>query len=254
VGRLLSMSDENRTPSGPGFRTTLWTVVRRAGDDQAQDVVRNGALEELCRTYWSPLYVWLRRDGHDPEQAKDLVQGLFVRLLEGKALSQVDAHRGRFRHYLLAALKNHVLNQRDHEHAARRGGGRTPVPLDMSDAEEGLPAVGVAAPDHAFEQEWARSLVRGVLADLERAEISRGRGEVFKALAPFLSSPPPPGALDRAGDLLSLRKSAVKVSLHRLRRRFAETIRSRIADTVETPDEAEDELQNLLAALSAKNE
>ncbi|MAE63872.1 MAG: RNA polymerase subunit sigma-24 [Phycisphaeraceae bacterium] len=234
------------------FHTTLWSVVRQAGD--AANEERRRALETLCVTYWQPLYSWCRRDGKSEDEAQELVQGLFARLLDSESLTNLDPARGRFRGWLLAALKNHVVNEREHARAERRGGGRPPLPIDVRAAERtwSEEPAAEARPDDVFDRDWARTLTRGVLADLQRDEIARGRGEVFDALESWLAAPPPAGALERIADGLGMRKSAIKVALHRLRRRFSEGVRTRIAQTVAAPEDVEEELRTLIGALAEK--
>src|SRR5262245_23008400 len=170
-----------------GFATTRWTVVLRAGERAGPEA--REALASLCEAYWYPLYAFLRRRGHAPEDAADLTQGFFARLLEKNALAAVRRGRGRFRSYLLAALENHLQNRRRGERAKKRGGGRTPLSLDRADAEERyrLEPAHEMTPERVYKRRWALTLLERAL-DLLRAEMeAAGKGELFAKLKPSLN-------------------------------------------------------------------
>lgn len=240
------------TPTAPrDFALTRWSLIRRAGEADA-DVAR-AALEELCRAYWLPLYAFARRSGHDAHRAEDLVQGFFADLIARRDLERSSAEKGRFRSFLLAALQNFVSKQRAAERALKRGGGAKALAIDAHDADErlGLAAPTNESPERAFERAWARELLDGALDDLEREYAGTGRRAVFDALKSTLQGESYDA--QRVAAELGATEGAVKVAAHRLRTRFGEALRARIAQTVTSSEEVEAELRELLRALSESN-
>lgn len=209
------------------------------------------ALEELCRTYWSPLYAFVRRSGLSPHAAQDVVQGFLARLLEREDLAQVDPLRGRFRSYLLAGLRHFLVSENRRENAQKRGGGAPLIPLvpAASEAEELPLATLELSPDEAYDRRWAETLIDRALVALKGEHEARGKLEFFETLKPALA-----GELSEdqtaVGARLGLTPGAVAVALHRLRLRFRELVRREVAQTVNTPEELEDELRNLQAIMS----
>lgn len=209
------------------------------------------ALAYLCERYWYPLYAYVRRAGHDAERAQDLVQGFFARLLDKRDLGGALPGRGTFRSFLLGALRHFVANAAEAERAWKRGGRASLLSLDF-DAAEGRYALGLAdgrTPERLFEAEWARALLERVLQLLAAEYAEKGKGELFQRLQVGLG-----GELGEAGRAalaleLGTSSGALKVALHRLRRRYRELLRHEIAQTLTDPAEAEDELRALFAAL-----
>lgn len=234
------------------FRTTHWSVVLRAGDIAAPESAQ--ALETLCRNYWYPLYVFVRRRGHDAEAAKDLTQEFFARFLEAGSLRDAQSDRGRFRTFLLAAMKNFLAKEWRDANRLKRGGGCEILAWDQFDPEERYrlePPSGEATADALFDRRWAQTLVTRVLERL-REEMDRERlGERFAALKPFLQGDASGGSYADAAAKLQLSEPAVKSAIHRLRRRYAELIREEIAQTVASPEEINDEVRHLISALAA---
>ena len=236
-------------PEG-AFHTTRWSVVLAA------QAGRRPELEELCRAYWWPLYAYARRAGASAEEAEDVVQGFFARLIEKDDLAAVAPEKGRFRAFLLVALKHHLANERDRARAAKRGGGRvraaSELGLDFAGADErlALEAGGTSDPERAFEVAWARELLRAAVEELGAEYRASGRGAVFEVLRGELAG----AGGDQAAyaERLGLTPGAVKVAIHRLRARFQERVRARIAATVASDEEVEDELTALLGALSGR--
>ena len=236
------------TRTAAGFHTTHWTVVlaARRGDDTSA----RGALASLCATYWYPLYAFIRRRGYESHAAEDLTQEFFTRLLAKAWLAGVDPQRGKFRAFLLATLKHFLANEQDREHAQRRGGGQTLLPLDSGDAETRyrLEPADSATPEKAFERQWALAVLEQVLARLQAEAAADGKAALFAALQPFLVG-------DRgrtyaaAAQALGLTEGALKVAVHRLRRRYRELLREEIAHTVADPAEIEDEIRYLRQCL-----
>ena len=167
----------------PVFATTRWSVVLAAGESDT-DVARD-ALSRLCETYWYPLYAFLRRRGHDVEEARDLTQGLFAHPLGRGDIRRADPSRGRFRSFLLTAAKNFVINRQEAERALKRGGGREPLPLDFDAAEGRFRQEGVEheTPEKLYEAAWARELLDRVMDRLRRDYEARGKRALFEALA-----------------------------------------------------------------------
>ncbi len=234
------------------FRTTHWSVVLRAGDVAAPESAQ--ALETLCRHYWYPLYVFVRRRGHDPEMARDLTQEFFARFLEAGSLRDAHADKGRFRTFLLASMKNFLAKEWRDANRLKRGGGQEILAWDQFDPEERYrlePASDEADPDALFDRRWAQTLVTRVLERL-RDEMEREQlGDRFAALKPFLQGDTSGGSYAEVAAKLQLSEPAVKSAIHRLRRRYAEMIREEIAQTVASEAEVNDEVRHLISALAA---
>jgi RNA polymerase sigma factor (sigma-70 family) len=232
------------------FPTTRWTLVVAAGDPQRKEA--RSALVSLCENYWYPLYAYLRRRGYPADQAQDLTQEFFIRLLEGRYLDRADPEKGRFRSFLLVSLKFFVADEEDRLRARKRGGGML-VPMELSSGEERYqrePAHG-ETPERIFERRWALSMLDRVMEKLRKEFILHGRPEHFERLKGFLLGQPdaPYAALARD---MNTSEGALKVAIHRLRKRYRELFRLEIADTVADPAEVESELRFLAAVLSKK--
>lgn len=234
----------------PAFVTTHWSVVLAAG--RSETTQARNALEQLCRTYWQPLYAYVRRCGHSPEDAKDLTQEFFARLLERKLVAKADPRRGRFRSFLLASLKHFLAHEWEKAHARKRGGGAQVLPLEFDTAESrcGQPIAPGDTPDRAFDRQWALTLLDVVLARLRREYSDAGREDLFLGLKDTLAGGRSEIPYRELADRLRMSEGAVKVAAHRLRRRYRELLREEIAHTVSGPEEVEEELRQLLAALS----
>ncbi len=228
------------------FPSTLWTVVLHAGRNDPAEA--QSALAQLCRDYWYPLYSFTRRRGHSPHDAQDLTQGFFAHLLEKRALGHVDPQMGRFRTFLLASLKNFLANDRDRAHAVKRGGGQTIFSLDQADAESRfrLEPSHESTPERNFERQWALTLLDQTLAALRDEYHAAGKGDLFEELKAVLTGPA--NAYAEIAVRLGRSEGAIKVAVHRLRRRYREVLRGRIAETVGDAD-VDDEMRHLVAAL-----
>ena len=234
------------------FETTHWSLVLTAGADASSDARR--ALTTLCETYWYPLYAYVRRQGYEPEDAQDLTQGFFARFLEKHDVRAARPTRGRFRSFLLASLKHFLLNEVAHRHRLKRGGGHTLQPLDVDGAEgrylRELPDSDT--PETIFDRDWARAVLLRVLARLRRESIDRGKAVEFDHLKMCLIGESPEGGYRSVGRALGLSEGAVKVTVHRLKRRYRDLLREEIAATVLTEDALEQEIQHLFRALSTR--
>jgi RNA polymerase sigma-70 factor (ECF subfamily) len=211
------------------------------------------ALETLCRTYWYPLYVYVRGQGKSPHDAQDLTQEFFARLLEKKYLRLADPDRGKFRAFLLKALKHFLVNEWEKARTQKRGGGQCAIPLDADIAESRYAAEPVhALPlDQVYEKRWAVTLIEAVLARVRENYEAAGRLPVFETLKGFIWGDQTKLSYAEVAPQLGLTEGAVKVAVHRLRARYRELLRAEIAQTVATPGEVDEELQHLIAVLAA---
>lgn len=240
----------DRTSFSPGlFSTTHWSVVVAAGaSDAKQSAI---ALENLCRTYWYPLYAFVRRQGHSPEDAADLTQAFFYRLLSKGVLGVASPQRGRFRSFLLAALKNFLANEWDRGRAQKRGGSVEIFSLDGEDAERQYllePSEGLD-PAQLFDRRWALTVLDEALRLLEVEQSAAGKERIFRSLQGFLIGEGAAGSYVEVASNLGLTEAAVKMAVLRLRARCRELLREEIARTVSSPREIDEEYQALVAAL-----
>lgn len=233
-------------PAVRRFATTRWSLVVAAGRPDAPDGA--GALADLCRLYWYPVYAYVRRRGHRPHDADDLTQAFFARLLEKGALAAAAPERGRFRTFLLTACQHFLANEHHRAHAAKRGG--RVESLDLTDAEGRYvrePARD-EPPERLFERRWALDLLGRVLARLRQEYEADGKGPLFEALKDRLTGDDAAGYAAVAG-ALGLTAGAAKTAAYRLRRRYGELLREEIAETVAAPAEIDEEVQALFRAL-----
>ena len=241
--------DSAASPPSDTFATTRWTVVLAAGrPDSPQAAV---ALEELCRTYWFPLYAYVRRRGPTREDAEDLTQAFFARLLEKGFLESADAERGRFRAFLLTALKRFLANEWDRSRTLKRGGGATPFPLDPQQADtQFLAASNDLPPDRAFDREWAVALLERVVVRLRDDCASEGRAAQFDHLKVFLTSSKGTSSHADTAAALGMEEGAVRVAVHRLRKRYRQLLRDEVAQTLTEGAEVDAEMAALFGAFS----
>jgi DNA-directed RNA polymerase specialized sigma24 family protein len=241
----------NEPPPPARFPTTHWSRVARAGGPPTPEA--RAALAELCGAYWFPIYALIRRKGHDPDAALDLTQDYFARLLEKGTVAAADPVKGRFRSFLLTDCSFFLADRRDRDRALKRGGGRPVLSIDARDAEGrflGEPSHD-RTPERMFERDWALALIARAFDELERHYAGTGRSELFRRLKPLVS--PGPDAAPRAAVAaeLGLTDANLRVALHRLRTRFAATLRREVAATLRDvgDDAIEEELRALFAVL-----
>ena len=232
------------------FATTHWTVVLQAGRRAAPESDR--ALEELCRTYWFPLYAYVRRRGYARADAEDLTQAFFARFLAKNYLEGLSAERGRFRAYLLAALQHFLANEWDKAQRQKRGGGTTSLSLDWETADTKFQVVAQneLSPDQAFDREWALALLGQVIARLQTECETGGKGRLFEQLKMFLAAGKSETAQSEVAQALGMEAGAVRVAVHRLRKRYRQLLREEIAQTLSDPALVDEEMRALFGAFS----
>src|SRR5689334_15417428 len=237
-------------PGSSQFPATRWTLVVAAGDPQRKEA--RSALVSLCESYWYPLYAYLRRRGYPADQAQDLAQEFFLRVLEGRYFDRANPEKGRFRSFILTSLKFFVADEEDRQRARKRGGGRA-VPLEFASGEERYQREPGhdETPERIFERRWALSVLDRVVERLRNEFLQHGHPEHFERLKIFLlgQSDAPYAALARE---MKTSEGALKVAIHRLRKRYRELFRQEIADTVADPAEVEAELRYLAGVLTRK--
>jgi len=248
----VSSIHSSQSTSAPGdiFATTRWTVVLAAGERHTPQSDR--ALEELCRTYWFPLYAYVRRRGHPKADAEDLTQAFFARFLEKNPLAGLSGERGRFRAFLLAALKNFLANEWDKSQCRKRGGNVTHLSLDWQDADTRFQVTASAepGPDQAFDREWAVALLGRVIDRLRGECVAEGRETQFDQLKVFLTAGK--GAVPQAevARALGMDAGALRVAVHRLRKRYRALLRDEIAHTLSDPAQVDEEMRALFGAFA----
>lgn len=241
---------EERAASHAAFATTRWTIVLNSGDLDAPESRR--ALEELCRTYWRPIYAFVRRLGHSSHDAQDLTQEFFARLLTSGSLHRVDPAKGRFRSFLLASLKNFLANEWDKAQCLKRGRGAEIFPLDTTDAENACPIAANPnlGPERVFDRQWALALLDQVLNRLRTEFSASGKSAIFEELKDTLTRDRASLPYSEIAKRLAMSEGAVKVAVHRLRSRYRELLRIEIAATLEDPGQVDEELKELFSALT----
>src|SRR5262245_45699297 len=245
------MDSRHDTPVHDVFVTTRWTVVLSAGRKSSAQSDR--ALGELCQTYWYPLYAYVRRQGQTKEDAEDLVQGFFARFLEKNYLEGLSAERGKFRAFLLASLKHFLANEWDKANRQKRGGGAQHLSLDWHSADERyhLDSLDAASPDRLFDREWALALLERVVKRLREECAAAGKTPLFECAKGYLMVGESAIPYTQAARELQMDEGAVRVAVHRLRKRYREVLRDEIAQTLADPAQVAEELCSLQAALAS---
>jgi RNA polymerase sigma-70 factor (ECF subfamily) len=233
------------------FPSTQLSLVRIAAQGSGEE--SRQALATLCRLYWYPLYAFVRRQGYTPDAAQDLTQAFFTRLLEKKYLKDYARDRGRFRSFLLASLKHFLSNERDRTNAQKRGGGVSALSLDAviqaGERRYSLEPRSELTPDRIFERQWALTVLERVISRLQSEFDQTGKGPQFERMKPFLTGDETRIPYAELAGQLDLTEGALKVAIHRLRRRFREVLRDEIAQTVVQPHEIQDEIRYLVSVL-----
>jgi len=248
------MSDKTpkcSTPSGAGqFATTHWSVILAAGDSASTQ--HEPALDTLCQTYWFPLYAYLRRRGYDTHQAEDYTQGFFAGILERKGLQRADPKYGKFRSFLLASLKNFLADEWDRARAQKRGGDKNVISLDFDAAASryDLEPADRLSPEKLFERSWALTVLTRAMDRLKAESVASDKQRLFDRLKVYLAAEKDAVSYRDVAGELNMTEGAVKVAVHRLRRRYRELVRDEIAQTVTTEAQVDEEIRDLFAALA----
>lgn len=233
------------------FATTHWTVVLAAGQGNSREA--ETALEELCGTYWFPLYAFVRRQTPSREDAEDLTQAFFARFLEKNYLEKLNSQKGKFRAFLLASLKHFLANEWDRARSQKRGGGALPLSLDWQHADARYRTTEPAdtlSPDKLYDRAWAITLLEKVLARLREEHLPPDKARLFEQLRPFLMVGASAIPYADAGAGLNLTEGAVRVAVHRLRRRYRELLREEVAQTISDTSQVAEEMRTLFSAFS----
>src|ERR1035438_8975805 len=232
------------------FTTTHWSLVLNARDPSSP--LATEALEKLCRTYWYPLYVYVRRQGEDDETAKDLTQGFFARLLEKNYLAQVQREKGKFRSFLLASLKHFLADQRDKARAQKRGGGQPIISLDDTTCEDRyrLEPVEVMDAEKLYERRWALTLLEHARVRVREEYLKAGKAKLYDRLNALESREQNASSYAKLAAELGLTEIAVKSAVFRMRQRYRELVREEVANTVESPAEVDAEITYLIRVVS----
>ena len=251
---VTSLTARSEGPGGPdwpvAFTTTHWSVVLTAQDESP---AAHEALEKLCRTYWRPIYAFLRRQGFRPAEAEDITQGFFAQLLERRSLNAVRKEKGRLRSYLLGALKYFLADEQRRSMAIKRGKGQRLIPIEEMRADERIemePADPVTA-EMIYERRWALTVLERVINRLKDEYRAAGNAALFDSLKQLL--PDEPGAPSQAeiAARLGMTENAIRQAFYRFRQRYQSLLREEIAHTVATPADIEDELRHLISVVEA---
>ncbi len=247
-----SAKSAGAAPRVAQFATTRWSMVLHAGQAGSKTSSARDALARLCRMYWFPLYAHVRRRGFSAHDAEDLTQEFFARILARQSIAQADPARGRFRAFILTTLDHFLSDARDRARAAKRGGDRELLSLDLSDAETRFAGVADsgASPDQMFDREWALAVLRSVLARLEEEYGAAGKTELFAALKSTLTGARDSQPYAELAVRLGRNENAVRVAVHRLRQRYRALLQAEVADTVASDEDANAEMRVLLQALA----
>jgi RNA polymerase sigma factor (sigma-70 family) len=231
------------------FQTTLWTTVVAAGEKSSPD--SQAALARLCQIYWRPVYAYVRKRTPSPEQAEDLTQSFFARLLEKNYIARADRKRGRFRSFLMTSVENFLCDEHDRATSLKRGGKQRSLSLDLVLADEEKEPALALTPAQAFEKRWARSLLDQVMSQLANESRRNGRFHLFEHLQAHLWGEADSISYDGLSKELGMSHVHLRVAVHRMRQRYREILREEIAQTVASPEEVEEEIRYLLQIVSS---
>lgn len=245
-----NLQDKDSPTAASSFQTTHWTLIQRAR--HADDTAARNALNDLCASYWRPLYAFTRRQGATPHEAEDLTQAFFVHFLDQDALARVEPGLGKFRSYLLVCLKNFLANERARAHAQRRGAGLKLLPLDLEDAERRylIEPADHRTPEAIYERRWACEVLERALDELRREHASDEERQQFEELAAFLPGGRSPPSRPELAVRRGVTVGAIDVAIHRLRHRFGILLRQQVARTVSSDEEVKQEIRDLISILS----
>lgn len=231
------------------FATTHWSVILSAGDIHGPKV--SEALEKLCRTYWPPLYTYVRRQGHGPEDAQDLTQAFFAKLLQKNFWARADRKKGRFRNFLLTALRQFLLDERDRARTAKRGGGVSFIPFDEEVGEEHFADGLNLSSEDQFERQWALTVLKQARAALQRECAATGKAELYERINLLGDQKETAVPYAAIAQDLGMSVSALKTAVSRLRERYGQFVRQEVGQTVSSPAEIDSEIRHLLSVIGA---
>lgn len=235
---------------GAQFPSTHWTVVLKAGNNSSE---AHEAMSNLCSAYWFPLYAFIRRRGYSAEEAEDLTQEFFIQIINGQLLCRLQKEGGKFRSYLLTALKAFLANQWHRQHAQKRGGGRQFVPIDeTAEARYQAAASELTMPEIEFDKQWAFTLLNRVLGAVRKDYEDRGSGNLLDHLKSFLPGSETPASYEQTAKTLHMTETAVRMAVHRLRKTYGRLLREEIAQTISGPEQIDEEIRALIQVLSAE--
>lgn len=245
-------SSHSERPRAQSFATTQWSRGLAAGG--GDEPISREAIAELCQTYWYPLYAFVRRRGHSAQDAEDLTQEFFLRVMEREWIARADQTKGRFRTFLLTMLTRFLANEWDKASCQKRGGHLRQLSLTVEDAEERLlrEPVDPGTPEQAFDRQWALTVLDRVLARLREDYVQRDQAAVFETLKPSLIGDREAQPYQRLAEDLGMTEGSVKTAVHRLRQRYRQRLLGEIAQTVASPEEAESELRHLFRVLAVR--
>ncbi len=250
LGKTSSLHSLHTSPGR--FAATRWSVVLAAADPRGgAGTVSKRALADLIQAYWMPLHSFVRRQGEAAASAEDIVQDFFAALLEKQYLAQVDRSKGKFRSFLLAAMQHFLSKERDKRRAKKRGGAHTIIALDglSAEARYALEPADNVTPERLYERQWALTVLELVLARLRKEYEDSGKGKLYKALEPCLTQGAKAIDYCRISKELGIAEGSARVAAHRIRRRYRDLLRREIAQTVNSPDQVEEEIAYLLKCL-----
>lgn len=238
-----------RPTKSDSFKTTQWALVAAAGSKSTPE--SHAALATLCELYWRPLYAYVRRQGYLMHEAEDLTQGFFAKLLASDLLKTADRHLGKFRSYLLGALKHYLKNELTRDHAIKRGGHKVFISLNLDDAELLLDRelLDERSAEDVFDRQWALTVINRALDRLREEFVHTHKAELFGHLQAYLTRPDSSARYRELSLELQMSESAVKVAIHRMRRRYRQFVRLEVGRTVQAPTEIDEEVRDLFAAL-----
>jgi len=241
-------SNTNTSAPSPRFMTTRWTMVLQAGTDGPK---RDAAMEQVCRTYWYPVYAFIRRHGHEPEDAQDLTQAFFAKLIKRDWLAGLEKRDSRFSTWLLTRVKTHLINEHRDKTAQKRGGESAQLSLDLAQAEEwfGAEPASEDTAERIFERRWALAVLDAALTLVREDCHAAGKGRIFDHLSPFLSREPGPGEYAALCAVTQMRENAMAVAVHRLRNQYREAVRNEVAAGLSDPALINEELRHLAESL-----
>ncbi len=244
----MSLTPNTASSQSPRFMTTRWTMVLQAGADGPE---RDAAMEQFCRAYWYPVYGFIRRRGIEPEDARDLTQSFFAKLISRDWLAGLEKRDARFSTFLLTRVKTHLMNEHRDANAQKRGGGREMISFNLAQAEDwfGAEPTSQEAPERSFERRWALAVLDAAMTFLREQCSSAGKAALFDQLSPFLSRQPESGEYAALAATLGMRENSLSVAVHRLRQQYRDAVRHEVAAGLSDPRLIDEELRHLADSL-----